>query len=96
MAARMLAAPGQSPSFSYGRVMGLTAGHPASDAIQTAQQGGNLNRGLYLPKINSHTSQQNQAKARMSELQQKMAKLQYLSHSEDQQVDYQQTYHNFQ
>lgn len=63
--ARMLAIPGQSPPFSYGRAMGIT-GQPERDR-QPASQG----KALYLPKIDSNTSQ-TLAGSRMSDLQQKI------------------------
>lgn len=48
--ARMLAATGQSPPFSYGRAMGIT-GLPEG-ALQAHDS--TLGRALYLPKINSN------------------------------------------
>lgn len=48
--ARMLAATGQSPPFSYGRAMGITA-LPEGAALT---QESHLSRALYLPKINSN------------------------------------------
>lgn len=98
-AARMLAGPGQSPPpFSYGRAMGIT-GHAEGFQPNTHY---NTSKGLYLPKINSNTSQQNQnqARTRLNELQQRIGyasskQALYMSYSEDQQVDYQ-TYQNFQ